>query len=46
MNSKEVVEGYVLSLIEIMENTADLETKEDLDEQIIQMMKDFNIKFD
>lgn len=41
--SREIIIGHVLSLIEIMENTSDKTTKDRLDRQINQLMKDFNL---
>lgn len=44
--SREIIIGHVLSLIEIMENTSDQTTKDRLDEQITDLMKGLNLTWD
>lgn len=43
---KSIIEGLLTSLIGIMEETDDLSTKERLDEQITQLMKDLNLTWE
>lgn len=43
---KSIIEGLLTSLIGIMEETDDPSTKERLDEQITQLMKDLNITWE
>lgn len=43
---KSIIEGSLISLIGIMEETDDLSTKERLDEQITQLMKDLNLTWE
>lgn len=43
---KTIVVGLILSLMSIMEETTDTETKDRLDEQINQLMKDLNLTWE
>lgn len=45
-DTKQIIMGHIQSLIAIMEETTDQETKNRLDEQITDLMKDLNLTWD
>lgn len=45
-HTKEIIIGHIISLTTIMEETTDNNTKARLDEQIKELMKDFNLTWD
>lgn len=45
-DTKQIITAYIYSLITIMEETADQETRDRLDEQITDLMKDLNLTWE
>ena len=45
-DTKQIITAYIYSLITIMEETTDQETKNRLDKQITDLMKDLNLTWD
>lgn len=45
-DTKQIITGHIQSLIAIMEETSDPDTKDRLDEQITDLMKDLNLTWE